>query len=84
MGIEQCQKKMIYFINMFGEFKTAQKAFTILKLHSLSLIDECTDLRKQVAAVKTLMCEISPQLAQVLGGLGTVGMTEMYMIHLNI
>ncbi len=52
MGIEQCQKLMISFIHMFGEFKTPQKAFTI---DSLSLIDECTGLRKQEAAVKTLI-----------------------------
>ena len=34
---------------MFGEFKTQRKP------HSLSLIDECNDLRKQEAAVKTLI-----------------------------
>ncbi len=33
---------------------------------SLSLIDECTDLRKQEAAVKNYKHEIPPQLAQAL------------------
>ena len=43
---------MVSFINIFGEFKGPGKAFS--KLHSFSSIDECTDLRKQEAAVKTL------------------------------
>ncbi len=51
MAIDQCQKKMISFINMFGEFKTARN-FTVFLL-----LMECTDMRKQEAAVETLIEE---------------------------
>ena len=49
VGIEQCQKKMISFINIFGDFMTPRN------LHNLSLIEECADLREQEAAVKPLI-----------------------------
>ena len=45
MGMEQCQKKIINK----GVFSRP------VNTHSLFLIDECTDLTKQEAAVKTLI-----------------------------